>query len=754
MKYCKLILSVLVVFLAGCNVKVIVTGEGVVTANGVETCDSGQACFSVPRGDTVSLEAIPEDGHAFAGWGGACAEAVGSVCTLSVLGDVQVQASFLAPGQMPVRPLMQPMSEYFFTAPWPNDAYSRRSDGSISTENFPFPQKTRIRNQLQKLASNTYGFSTNGGAIFQLDGYLLDKEPFDSKKENPHAFFVNVDTTSPFYGEVVPSVTTDYSPPDSESDDLALTRLVMVAPLPGHRLRPSTVYSAVILERFVSSDPLLPSRLMEKLDGDYHKSLGFSEPIFEALKQQKTLLIETMSIYGISGVGDIVAFTQYTTQDPKIKDHAIGKTMQDLTDEDYLESVKRVEVVNECYCDSIECDPMQMVVDVEFPNYMTGTGMHVFGGGQIEIDTSGRAVVQGSSPVSLLVSVPCDTRPKGGFPVIAYAAPTGYSWDLDKSFSRGAIHLQLNSPEESERESGSTTKLFDFIGLFIDDEKTIGLVADTLVDFNFLNLEAAINQHVQYGADLHYTLGVGKRLTSILTAGGVDPYEIKRFYYDDNTPTAISGSSLGGIATVHALAQGVDVDTVVVKIAPRPSYLHVASILKYVSAIVPGLDDILLDFTGVDSAEPAQPIMQLVQSVLEPMDTVNYADELVGKNVFWLLAPRYDVVHGGDSGQSMGIALQKEIGAIGVADKDDAYFTEKISILLQNEPVDIESTFTDVDNKGIRMVGLSDGRSRYLQPEYLLFHCFPWVLQNESPFSISPYVVKNSYATNCRHSGL
>jgi len=753
MRYCKFILSVLVVFLAGCNVKVIVTGEGVVTANGVETCDSGQACFSVPRGETVTLTAIPESGHVFAGWGGGCAEVLGAVCTLTVLEDVQVQASFWAPGQIPVRPLMQPMSEYFFSAPWPNDAYSRHSDGSILTKNFPFPQKTNIKNQLKKMASNTYGFSNNGGVIFQLDGYLLDTEPFDSKRENPNAFFVNVDATSPFYGQVIPSVTTDYSPSDSEVDDLSLARLVMVAPLPGHRLRPSTVYSAVILEGLVPNDPLLPSRLMEKLDGDYHTSLGFSEPIFDALKQQKINLITTMNTHGISGGGDIVAFTQYTTQDPKIKDHAIGKTMADFTDEDYLKSVNRVEVVGECYCDAIECGPMQVVVDVELPNYMTGTGMHVFGGGQIEIDARGKAVVQSLAQVSLLVSVPCDTRPIGGFPVIAFATSTGFSWNWGDSFSRGAIHLQLNSPEESERESVSTTKLFDFIGLFIDDKETIGLIADTLVDFNFLNLEAAVNQHVQYGADLHYTLEIGKRLTSIFSTEGIDPYEIKRFYYDENTPTAISGSSLGGIATVHALAQGVDVDTVVVTIAPRPSYLHVATILTYVSSIVPGLDKVLLDFTGIDAAEPAQPIMQLAQAVLEPMDTLNYADELAGKNVYWLLASYFDSIHGGDSGQSMGIALQKEIGAIGVVDKNNAYSAEKLSILLQTEPVDIESIFTDVDNKGIRMVGLSNGWSEYLQPEDILFHCFPWVLQKETPFSLAPYVVKNTDSTNCRYSG-
>ena len=73
--------------------------------------------------------------------------------------------------------------------------------------------------------------------------------------------------------------------------------------------------------------------------------------------------------------------------------------------------------------------------------------------------------------------------------------------------------------------------------------------------------------------------------------------------------------------------------------------------------------DFVSDLSGINLENNRyQPLSHIVQTVLEPMDTLNYVEELRVTELFYALSDIKDPLHGGEAAFSMATALENQIG--------------------------------------------------------------------------------------------
>lgn len=748
--------------LAGCDVEVFITGEGQVTTIGADaaTCNTAPACFAVSRGETVTLQATPDTGFSFAGWGGECASAVADQCTLTVGADKRVQATFLRTDYTVTKPLMQPDTEYFFTAPWPNDAYSLDSDGTIDASKFPLPEQGKLDSQIRKLAANQKGFATNGGAYFQFDQAALysvwSDYLYSYNATNPQpgvAFFLNIDNNSEHYGEWTPAEPRRYMNYD-KLGGIEQQGLLLLSVAPGFPLQPGTRYAAVILQFEYDNGKLVAADGLAQLKQAYSPAMGYSEALFSTLVSQKSQVDSALTLSGVASPEKLAAFTVFTTQEPLALDKQLGNTINALTEDEILSSVDGLELVQDCD-EGANPGSKHFAIKTHLPDFMTGSGLHLLGGGKIEI-TNEKAVIQGAEMTDLLLTVPClPPSESSAYPMITHAVGTGESWQFHLNYinedqyiyyrlDRNAIHLALNAPFMEERRPASFEGVDDLLQQLGVDINLDELV-NVLVDLNFVNLEAARNQHLQYGADLHYA----SRVAALL------PRVLERFDTQNTVPEwasqtpasfTLSGSSLGGLAVLHALAQGAYADNVTTAMVPRPNYIHIDSIFELVGREYPEFSGVIQRYSGVQYGDIAQPLLLWLQSVMEPIDSANYVSLLNVKPLVWELAPYDDYLHGQASGYSIIAALQHADSiAAGVELGDYYYYGFELYNWYVGEPFTFDDT-VDAHIYGKRFVVVANDY------DHNVMRCFPSALV-QNPEAFGPLLNQATLAskfTDCR----
>jgi hypothetical protein len=88
--------------------------------------------------------------------------------------------------------------------------------------------------------------------------------------------------------------------------------------------------------------------------------------------------------------------------------------------------------------------------------------------------------------------------------------------------------------------------------------------------------------------------------------------------------------------------------------APRPSIDHIDNILSWLEyGGYTEASTIVARYSGLPLNYPAAPMRQLLQTVLDPMDTLNYIDELDLRAYALSVADREDLLHGGAASWSL-----------------------------------------------------------------------------------------------------
>jgi List-Bact-rpt repeat protein len=83
------------------SVRLTTSGDGIIRGTGSDC--RGSCTFQIPSGTQLQLQAIPDQGASFNGWGGPCSGS-STACPVIVDGDTSVTAAFSRPGPVQVPP--------------------------------------------------------------------------------------------------------------------------------------------------------------------------------------------------------------------------------------------------------------------------------------------------------------------------------------------------------------------------------------------------------------------------------------------------------------------------------------------------------------------------------------------------------------------------------------------------------------------------------------------------------------------------
>ena len=555
--------------------------------------------------------------------GGLAVSGVGSfrVGLLSIVTALLAAACVMPPPEGPEGPpsiqMVPGRADGFFSLPWPNEV-RKAPNGTLDLVGLPgviwnplagdpLPRVPVLPALAQNLAGAVDDFGTNSAIFLRATGPLDPASlPTPSATTNASSPVQVIDLGT---GERAP-VIIEVQAGDRFRPDHLLTLL----PYPGHPLRPATRYGVAITDGVRSADGavLSPAPLLSDLDGGWDGRGRESD--WAALRAQRDEVRAVLEDSTPFSGDDLVAFTVFRTQDTNRDLDAVAAAV--ATDE------AAVSLGPVTTCDQPTAGGQPSIVysgELSVPQFQTGEFPYLGEGGSISIGGDGKAVVQGRTPVPLVVKVPCGTPPSGGWPILTFVNGTGGGATVSRlPFSNTDGFVVASIPPLFGRGRNvpePVTRLLDLLGFPPGDAQS------ELLFYNFLNPTVARSNPIQQAAE-HLSLQTavehlefdGSPLGSPVPVATNDATEV------------ISGQSQGAqtLPLVAAAAPGVDG---VFSAAGSGGQYHTLSHRQQQR-------EALALFTGsVEDLDELNPIVQVVQTLLEGGDGINFTSDAQFVNV-------------------------------------------------------------------------------------------------------------------------
>lgn len=485
----------------------------------------------------------------------------------------------------------------FFATPWPSDT-RRHPDGTIDLTGFP----GRSTNAFADLVVGrgeavTDGFGTNSGVFLQATGALdevtlpIFAEASTGRRSNALLIDLDDPTAAPH------PVLADIS---EAATALRPANLVTLLPYPGHPLRPSTRYAAVVFDgvRDATGHRLSPAPIIDELDGA--APVGVSASTWLALRQDRDDVLAAIRSRTLWHPSELVAFTAFTTQEPTAEMEALAAAVDALPAPQVL---SRTPGAAACPVGGVSRTTARLAL----PSWQQGTRPFVDTGGAIVVDGSGVAQQQGvqmgsdGQGVLLDMAIPCGPAPAAGWPILLWMNGTGGS-------ARATPIAQLgpNLPYA----------VLSIAPLYSGDRLAVAAPPFNTPDFQFFNYSnplAARTNQLQQAADMLYLKRIAQNLSLAPGEAGSDVTHL------DGSTVVMAGHSQGAGTLPLTLA----VDPTV-----RGGFLSAAGGGLYHSIIhradVRGLVDAILG-TGPGELDIFHPYPQILQTFAEAGDATNYA---------------------------------------------------------------------------------------------------------------------------------
>jgi len=300
---------------------------------------------------------------------------------------------------------------HFYDLPYPADL-RRDATGRIVVTGVPSAERSTVIVSVIAAAGEQSAFSTTQTAYFRFGAPLAPRSPADVIPAGPDApvLLVDVDPRSPSRGRLVPTVastlpTDAYAPPN----------LLAVAPAPGNVLEPDRTY-AIVVRRTVADAggaplgvPLAVAQLAAGVQpGGRHGEAMASmlEPAWQTLER---LGVDRQTVAALTTftTGDVVRDVERLST--AIVDRYDG-TIEDLA----LDPVDGA--VHERFC--------ELHGTIQLPQFQTGRPPFNRDG-VFALDSDGVPIAQRTERVPIVVTVPRQSMPAGGFPLVMYAHGSG-----------------------------------------------------------------------------------------------------------------------------------------------------------------------------------------------------------------------------------------------------------------------------------------------------------------------------------------
>lgn len=401
----------------------------------------------------------------------------------------------------PVVPISMDAGGHFFTMPWPSDT-RLAPDGSLDLAGLPGVEllpdeepglgRDLLPGIVDEIASSLHGYGVNTAVYFHSQvGLDTSSFPTPSGSTAPRSTVMLMDLDRP--GERAPVLVDQQLVGDRNRPD----GLLGILPYPGHPLRESTRYAAVLFDglEITSGQEAAPSELLSELDQPWSPSTGFDEQDWDLLRAQRDEVREVVGATTEWDAGDILAFTVYTTQDVDRDLHAVADAI-------HASPPPAVQFSYEGPCaPDVRAggrEVSQRVGTIELTRWQEGTYPYYGTGGRIVVGADGRAVPQDAFAAELSVAVPCGEPPPGGWPLVVFITGTGGGWDHTRTLIPyeygGYVYAQI-SPVFGEGRGITITPEMTQFGVSSLFE------AQRFTMYNFFNPEAVRANTIQQAAE-------------------------------------------------------------------------------------------------------------------------------------------------------------------------------------------------------------------------------------------------------------
>lgn len=497
----------------------------------------------------------------------------------------------------------------YFAVPYPNDLH-RHPDGRVDRRRFPVPEANAVSVHYRNLSDRMDGFGVTESAFIRLSGPIDSAKlpgPEASMQPGSPVFLVNVDRTSPGYGERVPVYGWFHRHRRGP-----LHNLLAVCPYPGFVLHEKTVYAVVVLK---SLDPgLAPSPALLALlsgaagPGVSEKALRVYQPLAQYIKERKI------------AAEDVAAATVYTTGDPTAGLRAIM---------DFIEKRPRVKLDSPPV--PFRDHPAFYAFQSSFtaPQFQTGRGSQLAHGGKVIFDREGKPIIQRFEKIPIVIMVPKSQMPEKGFPLVIYLHGGG---NTSVEFLDHIIKSKTNAftPGEGPARTFAEQGIAGVSSATVKNPERYSRLgshgrAAELAFYNFLRGDVMVANHWQASADnavllrLMQTLAMDAKLCpqTDASAGGDG-----LIHFDPSLFFGM-GFSMGG--TILGVWSGVEPGLKAT--IPAGASGHWGLLIRNFTS-VPAKPYFFAWLTGGYPREPMDgrwPVISIIEAVLEPADTIVYA---------------------------------------------------------------------------------------------------------------------------------
>ena len=368
-------------------------------------------------------------------------------------------------------------SDGFYSLPFPIDLRIK-ADGTIRVADFPNPRGSIMLGKYIDLAEKeTHGFGADSGIFFSFTG-SVDADTFPESAEasllsDATVFVVSIDPTSPDYAKRYP-VRIKYT---GRETCYGPKQMLAVLPVQGVPLLPGQKYAAIVTTDVKDShgNNLTPNpEFYDVLTGESDNTTAVE-------------LFEPMSDYLVDAniePENVVVGTVFTTGTPMtrmlaMRDHVYSYDLPGIDPDSLVQ-------------DSVTDNYVVLRGEVTIPIYQKGEVPYILEGGGIEFDGQGRPIVQWEWTIRMAMSVPRQTMPATGWPLIIYSHGSGGSYKsflnkgvADRFAQKGIAVVSIDAPHHGMRNPISDDSGFE-----------------SFCFYNALNPEAFRDNNVQAATEL------------------------------------------------------------------------------------------------------------------------------------------------------------------------------------------------------------------------------------------------------------
>lgn len=488
----------------------------------------------------------------------------------------------------------------FLAHPWPSDA-RRRPGGNLDLDAFPNPtDSSTLRDYLRVIAQSTRAFGTSAALYASFTGPIdagsVPADPRVALEDDAPVALIDVDPTSPERGRRYPLLLRS-----TERSTLYLPAHHLIALPPfGVSLRAGTTYALVLRDGLTSGgEPLAQAKTTNHalLEACVERSPASLAELFAPLR---AFLAETESDPEDAALA-IAGATVFTTQDAPAELRALAEVAR-AQPAPVVEAWERVDLRG----------GLALVKgEVELPGFQAGDRPFAAlgDGGELARDAEGRPVVDHLERTRVSFAIPRAASghlmPEEGWPVVLYSHGTGGSYEgafertiADVLGGMGIVVAGYDQTLHGPRDPTGSDPNLTFFNLFnpiaARDNIRQG-AADLTAMVNLLSSGVTVPAEITGGAEARFD---PKRIAFLGHSQG--SLVGAPFLVAEDRVRAVVFSGLGAILTITMLERKDIVD-------------------------FEGLLESLLDLPDDQGLEDLHPVLNLMQTFIEPADPISYA---------------------------------------------------------------------------------------------------------------------------------